>query len=157
MHHSKHGKVMMQDHTGEFPVLVFANGVRMPIIKLGGVELPFDFEPQSTKGMIVETRPHRLLERNSRNGLFQFTYIFQRPQNPSVCFHFDWLTLKKYVDTDMSAVYGVKFVSTMEQSVELWTELNNQGVWIKQDFERPATPEQCAKYYNNNKQLFKFL
>lgn len=157
MHHSKHGRMTMQDHTGEFPVMVFADGTRMPIIKLGGAELPWNFEPLSTKGMIVETRPHRLIEPNSRNGLFQFTYIFQKPQNPSVSVHLDWLTLKKYVDTNVSAVYGMKFVSTMNQSIEMWKQLNNQGVWIKQDFEKPATPEQCQKYYNNNKQLFKFL
>lgn len=142
---------MLQDHTGEFPVLVFADGTRMSIIKLGGAELPWNFEPLSTAGLIPETRPTRLLQKFNRSGLFEHTYIFQKMLTPSM--KKDLQTGRWFSDLCDNRRQGCKFIGTLKQASELWSELNSEGIWIKTDFEKPATPQQCVKYYNNNKKI----
>lgn len=142
---------MMQDHTGEIPVLVFADGTRMPIIKLGGEQLPWNFEPLSTAGLIPETRPTRLLQKFNKSGLWEFTLIFQN-QMTSVLKQ-DLQTGRWYSDTHFSNSCGVKFIGTHQQCSDYWDKLIDNNTFVKQDFEKPATPQQCVKYYKNNKNI----
>lgn len=151
MCHSKHGRIMMKDCTGDSPVYVFSDGTRMPVITIGGKELPFNFEPLSTEGEIPEVRPHRLLTQFNRSGVWEFTLIFQN-QLTSVMKQ-DLQTGRWYSDAHFSNSFGVKFIGTMEQCSDYWDELIKNNTFVKQDFEKPATPEQCVKYYNNKKNI----
>ena len=151
MHLSKFGRCRFIDCTGKFPVYVYEDGTRLKQIKIGGKNMPERFDTLSTKGVFYETRPSRLIEESSTNGVFVHTYIFQNVHRGEM--KFDLQTLRSYVDSVFSNNCGVKFVGTFKQASQYWDELNQQNIWIKQDFERFAKPNELKLYYNNNKQI----
>lgn len=151
MHLSKFGRCRFIDSTGKFPVYVYEDGTRLKQIKIGGKHMPERFDTLSTIGMIYETRPSRLIEQSSRNGIFVHTYIFQNRHRGEM--KFDLQTLRSYVDSVFSSNCGVKFVGTLKQASQYWDELNQQNVWIKQDYQRFPNQKEIKLYYNNNKNI----
>tara|TARA_R110001632_G_scaffold55161_4_gene135110 strand:- start:3491 stop:3952 length:462 start_codon:yes stop_codon:yes gene_type:complete len=150
MHLSNFGRFRFIDCTGEVPVYVYEDGTRLKEITLGGAKMPFKFDVQLTTGLIHETRTNRLIEQNIENGIFVFTLVFQ---STMAKMRFDTLLLKSFSDVEESNIHGVKFIGTQKQCIDYWKNLIKKETFVKQDFERIATPEECVKYYKNNKEI----